>query len=165
MRVACRLSLVACLCFVCPTWQRLSTAANLTARPTAAAPVTLCSPPPPTQAGTYLTPLTTLQQLADAYLSWLPGAILISVQSHPLSLYLALFLSLSRSGVRRTPPPLCMAFGCSFACENVAISFRKNWFSVVLATTLTRAASLIILYEFFITAAAIEILTFSCRTG
>lgn len=111
------------------------------------------SPPRSSSACRHLSNTFDSVAAAGAYLSWLPGGILISVQpqfSHTLSL-------------------LCPAhsFACPFAWHLAARSlvkmlpaFHKNCFSVVLATTLTRAASLIILYEFFITAAAIEILTF-----
>lgn len=138
------MSLVFALCAPLGS-QRLSTAANLSVRPTV--------PPPLLCPCRHLSNTFDSVAAAGAYLSWLPGGILISVQpqfSHTLSL-------------------LCPAhsFACPFAWHLAARSlvkmlpaFHKNCFSVVLATTLTRAASLIILYEFFITAAAIEILTF-----
>lgn len=58
---------------------------------------------------------------AGAYLSWLPGGISISVQpqfSHTLSLVSSTLLCL----------PFYMAFGCSFACENVASFSQKLLF-------------------------------------
>lgn len=80
-------SLVACLCFVCPTWQ--SATVN-------------CSKsdcPPPCSTRPLLCPCSHLSNTFDsvaaagAYLSWLPGGILISVQPQlcrPLSLTLSL---------------------------------------------------------------------------